>query len=176
MISKFQPFSLTKDIGEEYNAHCEGAKDWILILDYDVLILDYRAYFLMEKAIYNEPDCIFSCYASRIGYQWQRIWETWSENDSFLHHQKIAKEQADKYPNGETRPIQTAAGFFLLFHKSYWERNRFQPKMIDSSGRMFDRVFCDEAMKKNKVRLIQGIYVWHTYRLGRKPNDTSHLF
>ncbi len=178
MIYSLLPFSTEKEIGRAYNAHCEIVPDgnYILIRDYDTLILDSRAFDIMEKAINHHPDTdIFSCYASRIGYDFQRLTPRIEENDSIKFHMEIAKGRADLFPNGECVNAPTIAGFFMLFRKEYWKRNPFQPKMFDDSGRLFDRTFAIEAMKHNRIKLIRGIYLWHTYRLGKGARDTSHL-
>lgn len=181
MIWKFQPFSPTKELGKEYNAHCALVPcetDWVLILDQDVIILDQRSYSIMEKAIASHPETeIFSAYASRIGYSFQRLNEYGiDDNDSIRHHTRIAKEQADTWPNGECNSIQSAAGFFLLFRKSYWEKNPFQKNIYDGDGHYFDWNFCLPAMKKGKISLIRGIYCWHSYRLMQENiRDGTHL-
>lgn len=178
MIYHFVPFSPQKLIGEAYNSHCELAppNSWILITDYDVLILDPRAHDIMQKAIDKYPDTdLFSCYASRIGYDFQRITTRIEENDSITFHKEIAKQRADQFINGECTLAPTIAGFFMLFRKEYWQRNKFQPNMFDSQGRLFDRNFSTEAAQRGRIKLIRGIYVWHTYRLGKGARDISHL-
>lgn len=181
MIFTFQPFSPEKKIGEAYNAHCwlvPRETDWILILDYDAMILDPRAYTIMQRAIDAHPEAeIFTAYASRIGYSDQRLNpHKIEENDSIKHHLQIARDLADEWPNGECTPIHTAAGFFLLFRKSYWEKQKFQPEIVDSSGRLFDWNFCLPAMHRKTIRLIRGVYCWHTYRLGKENlRDGAHL-
>src|SRR5687768_4197419 len=55
MLYKFQPFSTTKDLGKEYNSHCQlvpNSDDWILILDYDCMILCGETYQVIENAIH----------------------------------------------------------------------------------------------------------------------------
>lgn len=178
MIYIFKPYSTGKKIGEAYNGHCELVPDgnWILIMDYDAMFLDPRGFEIMEKAIENNPDTdLFSCYASRIGYDFQRLTTRIEDNDSIKFHLGIAKERADKYPNGECVNAPTIAGFFMLFRKEYWQRNKFQPNMFDSSGRLFDRNFALEAQKRNRIKLIRGIYLWHTYRIDKGCRDTTHL-
>lgn len=182
MLYSFQPFSTDKKrFGETYNAHCgmvPNEDDWILILDYDCMILDSRAYKIMQKAIETHPEVeIFTAFASRIGYSDQRIDPSKIDpNDSILYHKKIAEDLASQWPNGECNHTHSAAGFFLLFKKSYWMKNPFQPEIMDSSGRYFDWNFCMSAMRKNAIRVIRGIYCWHTYRLGQENiREGSHL-
>lgn len=176
MIYTFKPFSPQKDL-TVYNEHCKIVPSgWIMILDYDVLILDPRAFEIAEKAIERHPDTdVFGCYASRIGYNHQRLTTRIEENDSISYHMSIAKTQADMFSNGESVPVQSVAGFFMLFNKEYWNRNHFQRTLLDDQGRLFDRNFCLEASQRGRVKLIKGIYLWHTYRLGKGARDISHL-
>lgn len=176
-LYKFQPFSPTKELGKEYNAHCTlvpDPEDWILIMDYDAMILDFRAYSIMEKAIQANPETqIFGCYTNRVGYKWQRLNEEMSQNDSIRFHVERARQLADQYPNGESIHIPTAAGLFLLFQKKYWEKNNFKETILNPC---FDVAFCDSALVEEKIKLIQGIYVWHSYRIMQEDHRIcTHL-
>lgn len=172
MIYRFQPFSVSKNLGEHYNAHCSMVPkdtDWIQIMDYDALILTPKTYQVIENAITNPDNAhiqIFGAMTNRIGRSIQRLYpEVPDPNDSIAHHIKIAEQQADLYPNGETHPALMAAGFFLLFQKSYWLKNPFQEKIISPQGQLFDHAFCMSARKEKRVGIIKGAYLWHTYRL-----------
>jgi hypothetical protein len=169
MIYKFQPFSPTKEIGSEYNAHCSmvpNPTDWILIMDYDAMVLDPRAYRIMELAIDRYPQVeIFGAYTNRIGYPWQRFNHMPDENSDIRYHLNKAKMLADRFPNGEAGTLPTPAGFFLLFRKSYWMENNFQPTLWGENQKLFDFNFALPAAKRDNIRIIKGVYVWHTYRL-----------
>jgi GT2 family glycosyltransferase len=175
---KFQPFSTTKDLGKEYNAHCQlvpNSGDWILILDYDCMILCADTYHVIENAIQAYPDtAVFGALTNRVAYHHQRI-SPMSDNDSIKHHIQIAKERAKLYPS-ECEPVKNVAGFFMLFRKSYWENVPFQDKIVNEFGYLFDRHFCLQARKSNlPIRLIKGAYVWHSYRIDKNYRDRSHL-
>jgi GT2 family glycosyltransferase len=179
-IWKFQPFSTTKELGKEFNGHCAlvpGPDDWILILDYDAMILAPEAYTVIEKAIERYPDTvIFGARCNRISYPFQRLLDQPDQNDSIRHHLQIARRLAEDYSDGECQDARTVAGFFLLFRKSYWEKSPFQDGIFDANGNLFDYNFCRMAMKEGwPVRIIQGAYLWHTYRLEKDYRDQSHL-
>lgn len=181
MIYKFQPFSTTKELGKEYNAHCSlvpDPEDWILILDYDTMILDPRAYMIMERAIAKYPGTeIFGAYCNRVGHAHQRVTKEMDQRDSMRTMMVEAMARADMFLNGESIPISTAAGFFLLFQKKYWEENKFQKHIYsEETFRLFDWQFCREAARKETVKIIQGIQVWHSYRLLHKDyRSAEHL-
>jgi hypothetical protein len=167
VIYKFQPFAVNKkNFGREYNAHCAAvpnADDWILILDYDCMILSRMAYEVIERAIERYPDTdIFGAMCNRVGYSFQRLTEKPDENDSIKHHTRIADEMAVRYHDGQCKESHSVAGFFLLFRKSYWMNNPFQEHIIDARGNLFDYNFCRGA---KRVRIIKGVYCWHSYRI-----------
>lgn len=178
MIYKVQPFSTSKELGKEYNAHCAlvpNPDDWILLLDYDCMILCPETYQVIENSINHYPDtALFGAFTNRVAYHHQRITPI-SENDSIRHHIKIAKERAAQFPF-ECEPAKSIAGFFMLFKKSYWESNPFQDNIINEFGYLFDRHFCLHARRNNlPIRVIKGAYVWHTYRIDKNYRDMSHL-
>lgn len=180
MIYKFQPFSTTKNLGEEYNQHCKLVPrddDWILILDYDAMILTPKTYQVIEKAIQNKPDTeIFGAMTNRVGYSFQRIHDKLDDDSDIRNHIKIAEQMAVRFPAGECKDVKSVAGFFMLFRKSYWKKHPFQEKIIDNLGHFFDYNFCRPAHKAGlPIRVIRGAYVWHSYRLMKDPRNKEHL-
>lgn len=178
MIYKLQPFSTTKELGKEYNAHVSiipNSDDWAMILDYDCMILCPETFQVIENAIEAYPDtAIFGAYTNRVQYAHQRL-APMSDNDSIRYHLNIARARAKQFPF-ECEPAKTIAGFFMLFKKSYWENVPFQDDIINEYGYLFDRHFCLHARKNNlPIRIIKGAYVWHTYRIDKNYRDQSHL-
>lgn len=183
-IYKFQPFSTTKELGAEYNAHCQlvpNDDDWILILDWDVMLLLPCQYELMESAIKLYPDTdIFGAWTNRIGYQHQRLNLTTrrfesgqNKNVNISDHIATAIYMWRQWPKGQCHDAPTIAGFFMLFKKSYWLKNKFQNEIINARGRLFDKQFCQSA---KHMRIISGLYVFHQYRITQDNwRDQSHL-
>jgi hypothetical protein len=145
--------------------------DWIQIMDYDAMILSTNTYQVIENALTNPHNAhiqVFGAMTNRIGRTLQRLLPEPDTNDSIAHHIKIAERLAEQYPNGETHPSLMAAGFFLLFRKSYWKQNPFQEKIISDKGQLFDHAFTKPAAKQQAIGIIKGAYLWHTYRLTHK--------
>lgn len=179
-IFKFQPFSTTKELGKEYNAHCTlvpDPEDWILILDHDAQIMVPEAYQVIENAITKYPGtAIFSALTNRVGYPQQCYVGQISDNDSYLHHRAIAAHMAEKFKDGTCQEAFTVAGFLLLFKKSFWLKNPFQENIISPEGLYFDKAFCMYAKNNGmKIRIINGVYVFHAYRIHKDRYDKSHL-
>lgn len=177
MIYKFKPFSTTKELGKEYNAHCALVPyddDWIAIMDYDTMFLDPLTWHVIERAIIKHPDTtIFGGVTNRVGYSFQRA-GLFTEERMIPHYQK-AHELAIKYLNGECKDVSSVAGFFLMFRKSYWNQNPFVERIMDNRGNLFDSLFCQKARKIGKIRIILGAYLLHFYRLNKDYRDNSHL-
>lgn len=177
MIYKFQPFSTTKDLGKEYNAHCSivpNDDDWILILDYDTCIINPVTYQVVENAIARYPDTqIFGAMTNRVGYDRQRLQLEMDDNFDMLYHYNKAAERAVRFPD-ECFNVRGLAGFFMLFRKRYWNRHPFQEDIVNHDGTTFDYHFERHADIK---RVIKGAYVFHGYRIWRGNNymGTNHL-
>jgi len=183
VIYTFQPFSLDKNThGDTLNAHCEivpNDEDWILLLDYDAMILTPKTYQVIHKAIENNPDAkIFGAMTNRIGLHSQLLGKEPDQNDSIKRHITIAEKLADQFPNGETKPGMVCAGFFMLFRKAYWkEVGGFQKAIQNEHGLLFDLAFSRPAKENNGVKIIKGAYIWHSYRIMKGANwaNKDHL-
>lgn len=179
MVYKFQPFSITKEIGIEVNSHCAlvpNHDDWILILDYDCMILVPETYRVIESAIKKYPDTqVFGAMTNRVGLSFQRLLKEPDPNDSIKHHIEIAQQMATKYSDGECFSSNQVAGFFMLFKKSYWLENKFQDRVMDKRGNLFDYTFTRPAGRAGKAMIIKGAYVFHQYRIMKEWRDKTHL-
>lgn len=167
----FQPFSLDKSKhGITLNAHCNivpNDEDWILILDYDAMILSPKTYHVIQQAIENNPGTkMFGAMTNRIGLHSQLHGKEPDQNDSIKHHIRIAESMADKFPNGECKLGMVVAGFFMLFQKSYWkEVGGFQEPIQNDNGLLFDLAFSRPAKEGSCINIIKGAYIWHSYRI-----------
>lgn len=180
MIYTFKPFSTTKDIGQAYNGHCELVPhddDWILIMDTDTMMISPElAYPIIEKAIARYPDTwIFGAMTNRVSYSRQRVKVEIDTDPNTLNHYHRTKVLAETFSDGECRDAPTVAGFFLLFRKAYWKVNKFQDKIFDKDGKLFDYNFCRTAQSARRVRIILGVYIFHFYRLHKSFMDKTHL-
>ncbi len=177
MIYKFKPFSTSKKLGQEYNAHCAlvpNDDDWIAIMDYDCMMLTPSTWAIIEKAVLKYPDTtIFGAVTNRVGLSYQRA-GLFTEQRIIEHHTHAEKLAAD-YPNGECKDARFVAGFFLMFKKSYWAKHPFAETIMDHRGNLFDYTFCRPAMKTGKIRVILGAYFLHYYRMHKDSTDQSHL-
>jgi len=176
-IFRIQPFCTDPNqFGRVLNDHCAASPyEWIQLLDQDAMILCKDSNRVIENAIINYPDTdIFGAYTNRSGYLWQieERWETTAPDlfrsgdiwDQIVYAKHLCSKQL-------CADIPMVAGFYMLFKKSYWEKNKFQEKVIDGK-KTFDKMFCKGA---KTMRIINGLYVFHIYRMGKEVSDDSHL-
>lgn len=177
MIHVITPFRSDKNLGKAYN-HAMllfQPGDWVCLIDHDVLFLTPDAIAIMEEYTKRFPKAgILTCFASRLhpASKGQLLGNVCSENDSIRHHIKIAEERKrDLYKVTEiNNPI---GGFLMLVRWATWESfpfnedkkclgvdNDFSKKILDAGG---------------KILRMDGLYVWHSYRLIGGYRDKKHL-
>ena len=181
MLYTCKPFSIEKELGKVYNAHCAmvpNEDDWILIMDTDTMLIEPSVtYPVIFKAIEAHPDTtIFGAMTNRVGIPSQRVFADQDPNPDIIDHYKMTLALAERYRNGECKQVRFVGGFFLLFRKRYWMRHKFQAEIRTDKKRLFDYAFCEPAMRSAaKIRVILGAYVFHYYRMHKDYRDKSHL-
>ncbi len=173
------PFSLEKRLGKAYDDACSQVPnddDWILILDHDVLLslipeTIQNIYGYVER--YPATD-LFTCYSNRNhpAMKDQLLNGELSRDTNITTHINLAIKQQDQLFS-VTRIEHLFAGFFMLFKKSLWNEIKFD---IDRKCIGIDTTFAKEVQRKKKLVLrMDGVYVWHSYRLINGIHNTQHL-
>ena len=172
MIYYFAPFDSEKNIGRSHNQHCEivpNADDWICITDSDVLFLLPDTKKQIEDVIRKHGNNyqVFGCLTNRIASTHQQ-WDKFDECTDILTHKYIAGIcQHDDYDTVIETTINIA-GFLMIFQKKTWEKYRFPDNSIRFDSEFTDKVKADGG----KLAVMQGVYVFHDYRLGQqKPKN-----
>ncbi len=133
----------------------------------------------ISNAIVTYPDTdIFTCVTNRMGNAKRCYQGEFSNNMDISHHVKTAtmleRTQAHKCEEIKDRII---AGMCMIFPKSLWQNNKFDDfpiiHKIDNHLASFDVRFCEGI--KGSMKKILGLYMWHSYRLGKSAADTAHL-
>ena len=169
-----KPYSFSKDIGTEYNAVIERSfEEWVVLMDIDTCFLTPTQPLLIPKYLQTfGGDCgLFTCYTNRVGYQWQRYQGVMSENDSMAHHIGIARGLEGKQLHVTELP-ELISGFFMIVKKDVWrEVGGFKKGLLG-----VDDDFSKKVSKAGyKVKRMDTLYLWHSYRLDKDYKDTSHL-
>lgn len=178
MIFDTIPFDSQKNLGKAYNHTCKHAPEdsWIILRDYDTLILLPDTKTHIEEYVKRDPDInkVYTCFANRNHptLPQQILGGVMSENTDINFHINLAVNQRQwLYQTTEIKG--NIAGFFMLLNKRLWQEIKFQEN-FKSLG--VDFAFCRALREKKKTILrMEGIYIWHTYRLQNGVNNKNHL-
>lgn len=169
------PYSTDKNLATAYNETMAIIPDgdWACIIDYDVQFLTPDAIQHLYEYVRRFPNAaMFSCYTNRIGCKEQLLNGKFSEDPNILNHIKLA-EQQKKHLYTASAFTSLTSGFLMLISKEKWKRFRF-----NENGRCLgvDNDYCKQLHDAGQITYrMNGIYVFHTYRLGKGRFDTSHL-
>lgn len=171
------PYSLDKDLGKAYNEAMAllPEDDWACLIDYDVQFLTSDCGKILHEYASRNPDAgLLTCFTNRIGSLSvpQMMGGAISENSDVKHHIQLAEKQKEHLYK-TTRIDRDISGFLMLIKKSTWKEMPFpetgQCLGVDTKyGRMVR-----EAGKK--ILRMDGLYVFHSYRLINGVKDKSHL-
>lgn len=172
------PYSLSKNLGRAYNEAMRLLPNdgWAIIRDYDTLILTPETIAHIHKYIELNPNAgILTPLTNRIGKvsrSKQCYQKKVSNNSDIRHHINIAREvEKDLYKT--TRLQAPISGLFMVLSKKTWLECPF-PENSECLGvdTQFSKAL--QSQKKSILRM-NGIYVFHSYRLENGIKDKTHL-
>jgi len=165
------PFALDLNVGFEYNkVISELPNDCYAVLrDHDTLLFPGSGNHIPAIIEANPQFDLITCLTNRVGVGLHCV-PGMFDVDSILEHQNKAAELWQLYGT-ETIATGVAPGFCMIFHKRVWERvGGFKENSI-----FFDREFSNAVRKFGKIGLAKGLYIFHSYRMGKDKKDISHL-
>ena len=177
MIQVLQPYSLEKRLGKAYNESMALIPDntWAILMDHDAMFLTPDAIAHVAGYVALFPDTgIFTCYTNRLhplskGQLWE---DTCSDNSDIRHHIRIA-EEVKKNLYQVTQLNAVIGGFCMVVKKETWQRNKFSENLFCLG---VDNDFSKRIMAGGqKVLRMDGIYMFHVYRLMHGYQDRKHL-
>lgn len=169
------PFSLSKDLGSAYNQAMSMIPDGdcAMLTDYDVMLLTPDARTHIQAYAEKFPGAVLTCYTNRIHPLSKQLYYGEVNNDpDILTHMNYAESLKEHLYN-VTEVTGSVSGFLMVIPKDIWERVKFPEtgKCIAVDTEFFRRI----REKGIKVLRMDGIYVFHIYRLGKSITDKSHL-
>lgn len=183
MIYTFIPYSITKNLGKEYNRFMSllpNDDDFAALLDHDSMFTDYDWYRRLEDYVKIYPACgCFVGRANRLGCTWQRTFDEGSKewhNNNIEFHRKHAEKLIKKHPKAtdmsNVDPLYVMGGVLILIKKSLWKKagGFKEGGILGVDNDMHWRL----QKLKEKVYMMESIYLYHWYR-GGKRGDKSHL-
>lgn len=174
MIHYFVPTSDYKDLGEAYNYYSDlvpHEEDWIVIKDRDVLFLQEQYHDIIKDAIRNYPNTgLFTCLTNRVGEKRQCYLNRISEDSDIRNHKMIANQlKGNKTCTIIEPPI---SGMVMIFKKRTWiKTGGFKNGLLG-----VDNDFSYRVKKAGlDTKIINGLYVFHYYRLCQGIGYKQHL-
>lgn len=171
------PYSIEKNLGQVYNYEMamipEG--DAACFIDGDVMFLTPNYGHILYKYANAYPDAVLTCWTNRIHHLANR--QRMPDGDDHDVKSMLRIEQGF---TDVTEITGSVSGFLMVVPKHIWRRypfgltNKFNPERPNLLG-------CDNEwtnrIRANGVKILRmnGLYVWHTYRLLSNGQDKSHL-
>lgn len=148
--------------------------DWLVILDGDTAFLLSDFGHQIEHYIKQYPDTgLFTCYASRCHYAWQRVPGSDQENPDIRYHRKIAEQQSKLL--GQVAEIdKRIAGHMMVIQKKTWLKIRNTAKNAAKEKYILGvdtKISNAIRVHGYKIRLMKSIYILHYLRMNDGKND-----
>lgn len=183
MILDIIPYSTEKNLGKAYNEAISLAPDdsHVCLRDGDTCWLtpDYGVH--IAEYVRLHPNAVLTCWTNRINEKAeQQAYIENRRNDLMGFHLKMAESLKSNLYN--VTPIHGfVSGFCLIVPKKVWLKHKFAEKQVYSDRGPTNMLGVDNDFT-NRIRAagiqvlrMDGIYIWHTYRLLTGDNNKSHL-
>lgn len=172
-VHHLTPYALDKNLGKAYNEAMDliPEGDTACITDYDVLFLTPDGPAIVAEYARLFPDAMLVCYTNRIHPTSKQLADN-PNNDRVKNHIQVA-EQQKRFLYQVTELKENVSGFLMALPKKIWQDHPF-----DQTGGCLgvDTLYWKRLVKaKVKILRMDGLYVWHTYRLATNIHDKSHL-
>lgn len=171
------PYRVDKNLGKAYNETMRMLPDdwWGCLCDYDIQLLTPDAGKILHEYAFRNPNAgMLTCFTNRISTlsTGQLLGGTVSENTDYFHHYRLAEEQKKRLYS-TTEINQDISGFLMMVSKKAWLEHPFPETGIclhvdTTYGRTI-------RSAGKKIIRMDGLYVWHAYRLINGIFDKRHL-
>jgi GT2 family glycosyltransferase len=175
IINVYIPYEPEEKLGAAYNRIMqESAREWNLLLDWDVLLLNPHWYGICQRAILylekaSRPAGIITAMTNISPSVVQKSHNCPRTKDIGHHKQwAISLYQRHKETIREVEPPYKFAGYFMLVNKSAWS----------ASGGFLDEYYADYSYCRQlrrhgfKLYILPGLYVYHATEI---PQETVFL-
>jgi hypothetical protein len=175
-IYHITPYSNSKDIGAEYNHYMSILPDdgVAVIRDGDTMFLTPDWGSIIAGYVDRNPGVVMVCRTNRIHTlsKEQRTEDPcWFNQPSIIEHIELAKIYSSQ--TLFTTPVHgPLSGFLMVIPKSVWLKYPFKEDGLPGVDTDFFKRYREGG---NVVLRMDGLFVFHIYRLGKDIKDTSHL-
>jgi hypothetical protein len=172
-----KPYSLTKNLGKSYNETMSLIPDgdWACLMDYDTALLTPDCGVILHEYAAKYPESgVFTSYCNRIHplAKDQLLDGVVSENFNMEYHIDRAYNQK-RFLYKVTELNHVISGFLMMVSKETWKETKFVESM-QCLG--VDNEFSATLLEKKKpIYRMEGVYIWHSYRIKNGITDKTHL-
>jgi GT2 family glycosyltransferase len=171
------PYALDKNLGQAYNEAMNliPDDDWACLMDYDVQLLTPDAGAIVhEYATRAKPDQLLTCLTNRVSTlsKPQLLSGVVNDDSDMRNHIRYAEIQR-QYLYQTTPITRDISGMLMLISKRLWLQFNFpEDKKCLGVDTEYNRRI--RAAGKTIMRM-DGLYIWHSYRLMNGIFDKKHL-
>jgi len=173
-VRHITPWASDMNIGKIYNQTINELPDdcFICLRDQDTMFLNPKAGNHVEAIIKANPQYdVITCMTNRIGIKEHCVPGMFDIADIGQHID--AAEISYGIHGTECVNTHIAPGMLMIFHKSVWQKHKFEENSI-----FFDKIFSKKVIASGgKIGLAKGLYLLHLYRFGQDNPKTyrEHL-
>lgn len=172
-----KPYSTEKNLGKAYNEAMRllPDDDWGCLMDYDTMFLTPDCGEILHRyAHLYDFAGLFTCFTNRIHplAKDQLLDGVLSDSTNIEYHIDRAYNQKRKL--FQVTPIDhQISGFLMMISKKTWNDFKFfeTGRCLGVDNDYSLRLLADEK----KILRMDGLYIWHTYRLKNGINNKDHL-
>jgi hypothetical protein len=170
------PYDIKKNLGKVYNEEMERIPDGnaACLKDWDVQLLTPDAGKILHDYANLYPDNLLTCYTNRVHplAKMQLLNGEISDNTDIKHHIELAEKQKENlYQVSEVN--HWIAGMLMVLSKEFWKKHPFP-----ENGRCLgvDTTYSiNLRRRKAKILRMDGLYVFHQYRIMKGIENKQHL-
>lgn len=170
------PYSTEKNLGKAYNEEMKLIPDGdaACFTDGDTCFLSPDYGHLITKYANQYPTAVLTCWTNRI-HTLASGQNKDNPSPNITDHLSYPQEVSTV-----TRLEGPVSGFLMVVPKSVWKEHRFtefnkynpdQPNLLGVDNEWTNRIRAHGV----KILRMDGIYIWHTYRILSNGKDKTHL-
>ncbi len=170
------PYSIEKNLGKAYNDTMQRIPDGdaACFIDYDVQMLTPDAGKIIHDYANLYPSNLLTCFTNRVHplAKMQLLNGQVSDNTDIKHHIELAEKQKENlYQVSEVK--NWIAGMLMVLSKEFWLKHPF-PENGKCLG--VDTTYSRDLRRRGyKILRMDGLYVWHSYRIINGIKNVNHL-
>ncbi len=176
MIYFSSPSALDGNLGAAYNQYMQLLPfddDWMCFTDLDVCFLSPDPHIHIQELIDLHPDTgMFTCLTNRVGSLGQCYKGAISKDSDVVNHTKIAYDLSVNQRHNTSWVYNVISGHLMVIKKKTWfEVGGAKDGLLGVDNDISRKVLGNG----HNIVLMEGLYVFHKYRIEKSIHDKSHL-